>query len=150
MRNTDYLNAIATRMPSLADAVVTPALRKGDAILWHGNLIHGAHPVTDSRFSRKSVTAHYVPRTLVGRGNARVLSNRVMRVATRMPYVVTTKPEPTDRGVVASEINTVQIDGAPVRFLCLETADGERTVVTANSVPVIIDSQPRPESDKPE
>lgn len=137
MRNTDYLQAIAARMPGWTDAVVTPALRKGDAILWHGNLVHGAHLVADSRYSRKSITAHYVPHSLVGRGNARILSNRVIRIATKMSYVVTHKPEPADRSVASSEINTVQIDGTSVRFLCIETADGERTVFTANSMPAI-------------
>lgn len=41
--------------------VDTPALRKGDAIFWSPTVVHGSHATTDARFSRKSLTAHYMP-----------------------------------------------------------------------------------------
>lgn len=128
LSNADYLSGIAERFPESAGAIVTPALAKGDAIFWHGDLLHGAHGVSDARFSRKSVTAHYVPSSMLGRGNARVFSNRIMRSAMGMPFAVTTKPDVAARAVVAEEINTVSINGRPIRFHCIETADGERTV----------------------
>ncbi|MEI8153312.1 MAG: phytanoyl-CoA dioxygenase family protein [Hyphomicrobiales bacterium] len=129
MKNADYLRLIESRVQGMADSIVAPALRKGDAIFWHGDLIHGAHPVTDEKFSRKSITAHYVPHGLVGRGNARILSNRVMRVASGMPYVVTTKPDPAGRRVKSSHTHSVEVDGSQICFRCIETADGERVAI---------------------
>ena len=129
LSNAEYLGGIADRFPALASAVVTPALSKGDAVFWHGDLVHGAHEATDVRYSRKSVTAHYVPTSMLGRGNARVFSNRIMRSAMGMPFAVTTKPDIAARSVVAEEINTVSIDGRTIRFRCVETADGERAVM---------------------
>jgi phytanoyl-CoA hydroxylase len=38
-----------------------PALKKGDAVFWNARLVHGALPIVDQRFSRKSMTAHYIP-----------------------------------------------------------------------------------------
>ncbi|MDP2307600.1 MAG: phytanoyl-CoA dioxygenase family protein [Pseudomonadota bacterium] len=42
---------------------VAPGLRQGDAILWTSLTIHGSLPTTEPRFSRRSFTAHYVPRS---------------------------------------------------------------------------------------
>ncbi|MDJ0510393.1 MAG: phytanoyl-CoA dioxygenase family protein [Crocosphaera sp.] len=36
-------------------------LSKGDVLFWHPFLIHGAFENTDPRYSRKSLTAHYIP-----------------------------------------------------------------------------------------
>jgi ectoine hydroxylase len=33
--------------------------RKGDALIWHANLIHGGMPVKDTRLTRKSMVIHY-------------------------------------------------------------------------------------------
>jgi len=38
-----------------------PALRKGDAIVWPSKTIHGSLQTTQPHFSRKCVTAHFVP-----------------------------------------------------------------------------------------
>ena len=129
MTNAEYLQTVAARMPALGNHIETPALCKGDAILWHVRLVHGAHPVTDSRFSRKSLTAHYVPCDLAARGNARVFTNHIVRTAAGMPYVVTTKPDPGARRVVKAEVHTVDIEGKPTSFRSLMTADGERVVI---------------------
>jgi phytanoyl-CoA hydroxylase len=37
------------------------AIERGDVILWHPFLIHGAFSNQDPRFSRKSLTAHFLP-----------------------------------------------------------------------------------------
>lgn len=39
-------------------------LSKGDVLFWHPYTIHGAYNNQDSRFSRKSLTAHYYPSDL--------------------------------------------------------------------------------------
>jgi len=40
---------------------VSPVLKRGDFILWSSMTIHGSLPTLDTRFSRRSFTAHYVP-----------------------------------------------------------------------------------------
>lgn len=44
-------------------ACYAPALRKGDAILFTSLTIHGSLPTTHPAHSRRSLTAHYVPRS---------------------------------------------------------------------------------------
>ena len=46
-----------------------PSLKKGDVLFWHPYLIHGSYNQTNSKFSRKSITAHYHP---IGFGRAEV------------------------------------------------------------------------------
>jgi phytanoyl-CoA hydroxylase len=41
--------------------IEAPALKKGDVLFWNSRTIHGALPTVDKRFSRKSLTAHYIP-----------------------------------------------------------------------------------------
>ena len=41
-----------------------PALKKGDVLFWNSRTIHGALPTLDPSFSRKSLTAHYMPSEL--------------------------------------------------------------------------------------
>jgi phytanoyl-CoA hydroxylase len=43
-------------------------LEKGDVILWHPFLVHGAFSNVDPRFSRKSLTAHFFPLGMQRRG----------------------------------------------------------------------------------
>ena len=40
---------------------VAPLLRQGDLLLWSSGVIHGSLPTIDERWSRRSLTAHYVP-----------------------------------------------------------------------------------------
>ncbi|RMF24130.1 MAG: phytanoyl-CoA dioxygenase family protein [Cyanobacteria bacterium J083] len=44
--------------------VYAPALNKGDVLFWNSRTIHGALPTQDPSFSRKSLTAHYLPSNL--------------------------------------------------------------------------------------
>ncbi|MGZ3419549.1 MAG: phytanoyl-CoA dioxygenase family protein [Polyangiales bacterium] len=44
------------------EQLYAPALAKGDAMFWSASVIHGSLPTRDPRFSRKSLTAHYLPR----------------------------------------------------------------------------------------
>lgn len=41
-----------------------PALEAGDVLFWNSRTIHGALPTLDERYSRKSLTCHYVPGTM--------------------------------------------------------------------------------------
>jgi len=40
---------------------VAPALRKGDALFWAAGTIHGSLPTSEPNFSRRSLTAHWIP-----------------------------------------------------------------------------------------
>jgi phytanoyl-CoA hydroxylase len=44
-------------------------LDKGDVILWHPFLVHGAFSNVDARFSRKSLTSHFFPLGIQRRGS---------------------------------------------------------------------------------
>lgn len=46
------------------DMVHAPALKKGDVLIWNSRTIHGALETTDPRFSRKSLTAHFMPSSM--------------------------------------------------------------------------------------
>ena len=40
-----------------------PALEKGDVLFWNGKTIHGSLPTSQPERSRRSLTAHYIPRS---------------------------------------------------------------------------------------
>lgn len=42
---------------------VAPALRKGDALFWAAATIHGSLPTAEPNFSRRSLTAHWIPQS---------------------------------------------------------------------------------------
>jgi ectoine hydroxylase-related dioxygenase (phytanoyl-CoA dioxygenase family) len=44
-------------------SVVAPMLNKGDAVFWSAGLVHGSLPPETRRFSRNSLTAHYIADT---------------------------------------------------------------------------------------
>jgi phytanoyl-CoA hydroxylase len=50
----DYLEAHVTELAA-------PALRTGDVLFWNSRTVHGSLPTRDEAFSRKSLTAHYLP-----------------------------------------------------------------------------------------
>ncbi len=43
------------------DQVIAPALKKGDVIFWNSATIHGSLETKNEKYSRKSLTAHYIP-----------------------------------------------------------------------------------------
>jgi ectoine hydroxylase-related dioxygenase (phytanoyl-CoA dioxygenase family) len=52
----DYVKRIAAKYPK--EVFLAKA---GDALFWHGMLIHGGAPVTDPATTRKSMVIHYMP-----------------------------------------------------------------------------------------
>ncbi len=46
---------------NLKDKLYAPDLHKGDVVFWNSRLIHGALPILDQSFSRKSLTSHFIP-----------------------------------------------------------------------------------------
>ena len=39
--------------------------KKGDAFIWHANLVHGGSPVIDASLTRKSMVIHYYAKDVI-------------------------------------------------------------------------------------
>ena len=61
LRHSQWLERIRKYVDEHKDEVKAPALKKGDVLFWNSRTIHGSLPTIDQRFSRKSLTAHYLP-----------------------------------------------------------------------------------------
>lgn len=64
MKHSDWLDRMRAFLADHPDKVSAPALKKGDVLFWNSRTIHGALPTQDLRFSRKSLTAHYMPSSM--------------------------------------------------------------------------------------
>jgi phytanoyl-CoA hydroxylase len=63
-----YLDRLNRYTKEHSTEVLAPALKKGDVLFWNSGTIHGSLPTINPKFSRKSLTAHYIPSQL-GFGN---------------------------------------------------------------------------------
>jgi len=61
MPHSEWLRRLRVHVDAHSAEAYAPALRKGDVLFWSSRAIHGALPTQDERFSRKSLTAHYLP-----------------------------------------------------------------------------------------
>jgi len=61
--NHNYQKKMMDYVEAQRDKIVAPAMKKGDVLFWNSGTIHGALPTINPRFSRKSMTAHYLPGT---------------------------------------------------------------------------------------
>jgi phytanoyl-CoA hydroxylase len=59
--HTEWIARMGAYIAQHPDQVHAPALQKGDVLFWNSRVIHGSLPTQDSRFSRRSLTAHYLP-----------------------------------------------------------------------------------------
>jgi phytanoyl-CoA hydroxylase len=59
--HSQWLQRVRQYVDEHRDRIEAPALRKGDVLFWNSRTIHGALPTFDPKFSRKSLTAHYLP-----------------------------------------------------------------------------------------
>jgi phytanoyl-CoA hydroxylase len=59
--HSDWLAAIRGYVAARRDEISAPALRAGDVLLWNSRTVHGSLPTQNEAFSRKSLTAHYLP-----------------------------------------------------------------------------------------
>jgi phytanoyl-CoA hydroxylase len=57
----EWLARVKEHVAGHPEQVYAPALNKGDVLFWNSHTIHGALPTRDPGFSRKSLTAHYMP-----------------------------------------------------------------------------------------
>lgn len=56
-----WLSRIKAHFEVHQQEIHAPELWKGDVLFWNSKTIHGALPTLDPRYSRKSLTAHYIP-----------------------------------------------------------------------------------------
>jgi phytanoyl-CoA hydroxylase len=59
--NELYLRKVARYVRENRSRIFAPGLRKGDVLFWNAMTIHGSLKTADRRFSRRSLTAHYMP-----------------------------------------------------------------------------------------
>ena len=59
--HSEWLNRIKIYCDNNQDKIKAPELKKGDVLFWNSRTVHGALPTIDKSFSRKSLTAHYIP-----------------------------------------------------------------------------------------
>lgn len=61
LSHSEWLDRIKEYVDAHQQDIKAPDLKKGDVLFWNSKTIHGALPTIDTRFSRKSLTAHYIP-----------------------------------------------------------------------------------------
>jgi phytanoyl-CoA hydroxylase len=61
LRHTQWMERVAAYVDQHRSEVFAPALKKGDVLFWNSRTVHGALATRDPSFSRKSLTAHYMP-----------------------------------------------------------------------------------------
>lgn len=129
LENAEHLKLIEEYTSRNRDRLVAPELRKGDALIWHGRTIHGALPVQDERFSRKSLTAHFVDSARVGRNRFRDFTSVEIRRFNDLRYVAAIRPDENAFAPVGACIRDVRLPGGRYRFVGIDRASGERMVL---------------------
>lgn len=56
-----WLERMRTYVDAHPEEMHVPALRKGDVLFWNSRTIHGSLPTQDRHYSRRSLTAHFLP-----------------------------------------------------------------------------------------
>jgi len=59
--HNDWIKKVGEFVKTSGTKVAAPALNKGDILIWSSGTVHGSEPNIDPRYSRKSLTAHYLP-----------------------------------------------------------------------------------------
>ena len=74
--HAEWLAEIRSFTDDHRSEIVAPALQAGDILFFNSGTIHGSLPTQDERYSRKSLTAHYLPSHLAF-GNLFTVKTRV-------------------------------------------------------------------------
>jgi phytanoyl-CoA hydroxylase len=64
MPHSEWLARVRRYVDTHQTQVRAPALQRGDVLFWNSRTIHGSLKTLDSRHSRKSLTAHFLPSTM--------------------------------------------------------------------------------------
>jgi phytanoyl-CoA hydroxylase len=61
LSHRDWMRRIDGYYQANTDRMEAPALKKGDVLFWNSRTVHGSLATVDPQFSRKSITAHFLP-----------------------------------------------------------------------------------------
>ena len=61
LTHSQWLEIIRGHVAARRNEISAPALNAGDVLFWNSRTVHGSLPTKDEAFSRKSLTAHYLP-----------------------------------------------------------------------------------------
>ncbi len=61
LSHSEWIERIEQYVDKNRAQIQAPELKKGDVLFWNSRTIHGSLPTADTSFSRKSLTAHYLP-----------------------------------------------------------------------------------------
>lgn len=64
MPHSQWLARVRQYCDEHKEQLHAPDLKKGDVLFWNSRTIHGSLPTVDKRYSRKSLTAHFLPAAL--------------------------------------------------------------------------------------
>jgi len=64
MPHSKWLTCVRQYFDDHRAQVYAPALKKGDVLFWNSRTIHGSLETIDPKYSRKSLTAHFLPSQL--------------------------------------------------------------------------------------
>ena len=134
LENAEHLKIIEEYTNRNRNRLVAPDLRKGDALIWHGRTIHGALPVMDERFSRKSLTAHFVDSERVGRNRFRDFTSVEIRRFNDLRYVAAIRPDEEAFAPAGAYVRDVKLPGGSYRFLGIDRAGGDRVVLALEAM----------------
>lgn len=59
--NAPYMKKLKEYVELHQNEINTPALKKGDVLFWNSGTVHGSRKTINPQYSRKSLTAHYLP-----------------------------------------------------------------------------------------
>ncbi|AFZ19332.1 phytanoyl-CoA dioxygenase family protein [Allocoleopsis franciscana] len=59
--NSPYMKKLKEYVELHQNEIYAPALKKGDVLFWNSGTVHGSFPTLNPQYSRKSLTAHYLP-----------------------------------------------------------------------------------------
>ena len=59
--NGPYMKKLKNYVEAHQEEIYAPALKKGDVLFWNSGTIHGSLETKNPKYSRKSLTAHYLP-----------------------------------------------------------------------------------------
>lgn len=65
MPHSDWLARVKEFCAQRPELLYAPALKKGDVLFWNSGTIHGSLQTSDPRHSRKSLTAHFMPSSMM-------------------------------------------------------------------------------------
>jgi phytanoyl-CoA hydroxylase len=59
--HSEWVQRVGRYVDEHADEIHAPEMKKGDVLFWNSRTVHGSLPTKDASFSRRSLTAHYLP-----------------------------------------------------------------------------------------